>query len=194
MTAHRYPLEALVRASGLSEAALARKVGLSGTTLKQARERGLLEAAADRYAVRVALHPLEVWPEMAQAATVECADESCDVRFAPTRKGHRFCSDLCSNRRRSREWKRKRYAEDPEYAQARREETARYREEAREYVLAAKRRYRAENRDRIRETHRAWRERNRERRREVARRYYEQNREAILAKQREYDRKRRSAA
>jgi lambda repressor-like predicted transcriptional regulator len=190
----RYPLDALVRASGLTEAALARKVGLSGTTLKQARERGLKESAADRYAVRCGLHPLEVWPELAEAAEAVCAADDCDVRFVPSRKGHRYCSSLCANRRRSREWKRKRYAEDPEYAQARRDEAARYRAEARAYVNAQARRWRSENPGRVSETHKAWRERNREHVREAARRYYAENRERILAKQREYDRRKREEA
>lgn len=59
----RYSLQALVDASGLSESTLGRRVRLSGSTLKQAREHGLTERAADRCAVRLDLHPFEVWPD-----------------------------------------------------------------------------------------------------------------------------------
>lgn len=62
--APRYPLADLVAATGLTEAALARDIGLSGTTLKNARENGFSASSADRYAVRAGLHPFEVWPEM----------------------------------------------------------------------------------------------------------------------------------
>lgn len=58
----RYPLDALAAAAGMSEAALGRAVGLSGSTLKKAREWGLVADAADRYAIRAGLHPAEVWP------------------------------------------------------------------------------------------------------------------------------------
>jgi len=96
MGERRYPLQALVDASGLGEDALRRRVGLSGTMLQRAREMGLTDKAADRYAVRVGLHPFEVWPEMVdhgiEDAAVECAERSCSERFIPTRKGHRFCS------------------------------------------------------------------------------------------------------
>lgn len=63
MTARYYPLEALVAASGLSEAAMARRCGLSGTTLKNARANGLRDDAADRHAVRLGFHPSEVWSD-----------------------------------------------------------------------------------------------------------------------------------
>jgi lambda repressor-like predicted transcriptional regulator len=62
----RYPLDALVEASGMTEAALARHVGLSGSTLRVARLKGLTMDAADRYAIRAGLHPLEVWPQLVE--------------------------------------------------------------------------------------------------------------------------------
>ena len=58
-----YPLEALVTASGMTEAALARRVGMSGTLLKNARTYGLREEAADRFAIRAGFHPCEVWDD-----------------------------------------------------------------------------------------------------------------------------------
>lgn len=59
----RFPLAALVNASGMSESALARRLRWSGTTLKAARETGLSEPQADRAAVRLNLHPFEVWDD-----------------------------------------------------------------------------------------------------------------------------------
>jgi hypothetical protein len=117
----RYPLEALVEASGLTEAALGRAVGLSGSTLGKARRHGLREDAADRYAVRAGLHPLEVWTDFGQ---VPCAE--CDGLFAPTRKGHRFCSRLCADRLRSRERYRRNYASSPEFRAAEVERAKRF--------------------------------------------------------------------
>lgn len=105
----RYPLAALVDASGLSEAALGRAVGLSGTTLKNARVRGFLEASADRYAVRAGFHPAEVWPDF---GCEPCALErvfvatrrglllqpGCDVMFRPHRAGHIYHDRKCARK------------------------------------------------------------------------------------------------
>jgi hypothetical protein len=81
----RYPLQALVAASGLTEAELGRRVGLSGSTLKHVREHGLAERSADRYAVRAGMVPSAVWPELLEQAiadvTRECASSDCTNTF-----------------------------------------------------------------------------------------------------------------
>lgn len=59
----RYPLEPLADAVGMTVAALGREVGMSGATRTKVETFGLTEAAADRYAVRLGLHPWEVWQD-----------------------------------------------------------------------------------------------------------------------------------
>lgn len=137
----RFSLQALVDASGLTEAALARQVGLSGTTLKKVREVGLSESAADRSAVRVGFHPGEVWSEWgtAVASEVELARlegrtvrrcVECSADFPALRRDQRFCSKRCRGLHSSREWKRRHpemnrasrrayYAEHGDYERAR---------------------------------------------------------------------------
>ena len=137
----RYSLEALVTASGLTPAALGRKVGLSGSTLQNARARGFSLDAADRYAVRAGLHPLEVWDDF---GLVPCP--VCEGLFAPTRKGHVYCSPRC----RQRVAARKRW-EDPAYRAKRAEYMAGYRREAARVLAAQKRAWREANRERARE-------------------------------------------
>lgn len=109
----RYPLAALVAASGLTEAQLARRVGLSGSTLKMARERGLVERSADRYAVRAGLHPFEVWPEMAD-------EHLADLERVEAERLER-------RRQIARESARRRYHEDPEVRAKRIEAAAAWR-------------------------------------------------------------------
>lgn len=89
----RYPLDALLAATGLTEAALSRLVGLSGTTLVRAREHGLTADAADRYAVRAGFAPVNVWLDY---GLVECARPGCSTLFAPNDKRHRCCKRACS--------------------------------------------------------------------------------------------------
>lgn len=157
-----YPLQSLVSASGLSEAALARRVGLSGTTLKRAREVGLREDAADRYACRAGLTPLEVWPDWGH---VDCAVDGCEVSFVPVRKGHRCCSERCSKIL----YKRTRYRSDPEFAESERQKRRTYYQECIEYERAASR---------------ARHQRDRDRKLAAMRAYYQANREELKAKQR----------
>lgn len=144
----RYPLEALVVASGLSEHQLSVKVGLKGTTLRNARTDGLIERAADRYAVRAGLHPFEVWPEMAEHqledTSTECAAPDCARRFIPTRSGHRFCSRRCGDRTTARI----RYRADSELAERKRAARRRYYAEAGDYERARQRRYDRAQRER----------------------------------------------
>lgn len=138
MTARRYDLASLLEATGLSEAALGRLVGLSGSTLKNARERGLTMEAADRYAVRAGLHPFEVWVSMP-------GDRKRDQWNAAGRR---------------------RWASDPAHRAARAEYMRRYRAEAARSINVQKRRWADANREKVRamnrEATRRWRERKRQ--------------------------------
>lgn len=113
MTDRRFALQALLDVSGLTEAALSRKVGLSGSTLKRARSLGLVEEAADRYAVRAGLLPWLVWPEWMEASieasSIACA--GCDIAFLPARPTQRYCSEPCRLAAKAR----RRWARDAEH-------------------------------------------------------------------------------
>lgn len=141
----RYELAALVAASGLTESQLAIKVKLSGSSLKKARETGLIESAADRYAVRAGFHPYEVWPEMADHALEDAGREcdECDTQFTPNRSHQRFCSQLCQQRNLQRRRQRIKYQTDPDFAARKRALSRRYYEECREYVRAQQQRRRS---------------------------------------------------
>jgi hypothetical protein len=140
----RYPLAALIEASGLSEAALGRLVGMSGTTLTTARRIGLIEAAADRYAIRAGLHPFLVWQDWLEDLTVPCAE--CERPFIPRTRRHRFCMTACKNRQQNRNWYRMRYSTDPQFAEAERVRRAAAYVECAEYEKARERRRRAAKR------------------------------------------------
>jgi len=60
-TSGRWPLTELLAASGMSRNGLARQLRLAGHTLRTASRRGLSDVQADRWAVRLGLHPVEVW-------------------------------------------------------------------------------------------------------------------------------------
>lgn len=175
----RYPLAPLVESTGLSEAAFARSVGLSGSTLKWARQKGLTEEAADRYSCRAGLVPWLIWSDWLDDLELECADEKCRARFVPKRKGMRYCTLQCGKRASDRAAKRRRYREDPEFAAAEREKARRYREGSLRAVRL---------KDALR------RERTREEKRAYMKAYYAANREVLLEKQRIRDRAKRQAA
>lgn len=124
----RYPLAALVEASGMSEAELGRRVGLSGSSLTKARRDGLIESAADRYACRAGLVPWLVWSDWLEDAFVECAAEDCCERFVPRDKANIWCSRRCyqrvkmrryrateAGRENNRKWRKAWYAECAAY-------------------------------------------------------------------------------
>lgn len=136
----RYPLAALLEATGLTESGLTREVGLSGSTLKKAREVGFTADAADRYAVRCGLTPLEVWPDYGQVPCVECGQ-----LFAQTRSTHRYCEWNCA----ARAGRRRRYAEDPAYREQRKAAARRHKEENRRAEQIAGAQYRERNRERL---------------------------------------------
>lgn len=174
----RYPLAALIDASGLSEHALGQRVGLSGTPLIRARRNGLIESAADKYACRLGLVPWLVWSDWLDDAWVKCAAEQCTNQFVPSRKGHRFCSTACYQRDWKARWFRDRYAQDPKFREAQRERA---------------KAYRARSAKALKVKQQAWKAANADRQREYRRAYYLANRERLLAKQREYDRARKAA-
>lgn len=62
-TEERYPLDPLLDALGLrSLNQAAARIGVSGATLYEYRDRGLTAHVADRLAVKAGLHPAMVWP------------------------------------------------------------------------------------------------------------------------------------
>lgn len=152
---HRYPLEPLAAAMGLSMNQACLRLGISGSTQQEYRRRGVTEKVADRLAVRAELVPYEVWPEMADHAIasieVECARTDCATRFVPRRKGMRYCTSTCKDV----EGTRRRRRERPEVAQAARDSAARYRAENRAYVLRREASYQDRNRDQINARQRA---------------------------------------
>lgn len=103
----RYELEPLLRAAGgISLKRLQQTVGFNGPTYRNVRDRGLTPDQADRYAVRLGLHPFEVWPELLDHQIVDaqrsCAATGCANTFMPhAGKGgqnRRYCSDPCRAR------------------------------------------------------------------------------------------------
>lgn len=149
MEPKRYPFAALVEACCMSEAATARMVGLSGTTLGNARRYGLTETAADRYACRAGLVPWLVWTDWLDDCEIECVNPECDARFVPLRKTHRYCTRDCYQREYKREKYRRLYQSDPEFRDAQLAKSRRYREATRDAAKVKKAAYYQRNRDRI---------------------------------------------
>jgi hypothetical protein len=56
-----WPLQPLLDASGLTRTALAARLGVSGSTVLAASQRGLTDRQADEWAIRLGTHPLLVW-------------------------------------------------------------------------------------------------------------------------------------
>lgn len=151
----RYPLSDLIDASGLTEAALGRLVGLSGSSMKQARNLGLVEAAADRCACRAGLVPWVVWSDWLEDAERVCADTSCGRGFVPARMGTIYCSPTCARRVSSRNHARRRYASDPAYRLRKVERNRRYKDETRKSRQVKQRAYYHANADELRAKRRA---------------------------------------
>jgi hypothetical protein len=153
----RYPLAALLEATGLTEYQLtsrlrAKGISFDGTTLKRAREKGLVETAADRYACAVGFVPWLVWPQMRDDIIADCSVpcEECGDPFVPKMKGHRFCAQRCA----SRNWKRRRYQADPEFRARENARTNEYHAAARRAARLYAAAYRKANADRLREKRR----------------------------------------
>lgn len=131
----RYPLQPLLDAAGVTLNGLRQLVPMNGSTYRNAREHGLTEQQADRYACALGLVPWSVWPEWLHDVWQECAHPDCSERFLPHPKGNhrRFCSHRCRrryNERRARElslpsaenkreYRRRYYAENGDYERAR---------------------------------------------------------------------------
>lgn len=165
----RYPLAALVEASGMSENALGEAVGLTGSNLGNARRFGLIEEAADRCACRLGLVPWLVWSDWLDDAGKLCAE--CGERFYPKRSDAKFCTPRCGNRQRQRAYWVQRYASDPEFAEKERARRRRYYIECHAYELASSRRRQALRPSKPNsEAKKAWN-----------RAYYRRNRVRILA-------------
>ena len=139
----RYPLQPLLDAAGITMSRLRDVVAIGGSTYANARRIGLTAEQADRYAVKLGLHPYEVWPEMAddaaKAASVTCPE--CERGFFPVRSSQVYCSKRCRQRLLQREWKRNRYQSDPQFAAAQRAARRAYYAECGEYERARQRRY-----------------------------------------------------
>lgn len=190
----RYRLEPLAEFMRMSVNAVCIEVNVSGTTLRAARCHGITRRLVDRIAGQLKCHPAEIWPEVIdhdiEDHTALC--EECAEPFVPSRKGHRFCSERCSHRRRSRTYVRRRLEIDPNYREARAEYGRRYRAESRRALTAYARWYRQANPDQVRAYDRRYKEANKDRLRELRRARYLRNRDTELANQRVRDAVRRN--
>lgn len=201
----RYPLQPLLdllaeRGVPQSHKQLRMAIGISGTTLNEARTNGLVARAADRYAGRAGVHPAELWPSWFDDALEDdlrrsgkdCAE--CGARFIPRQKGHKYCQALCRNRAVNRAYLRRiraQWTDEQRRAAAARVQA--WRDGLSPAALRAvkvkhkksKARWEAANRDRVRETAA----------RRARERYWSdpEFRERTLARNREADRRRRAA-
>lgn len=132
----RYPVEPLVEFSRLPLDQFRRRVSCSGSTWVDVRERGLTIDVADRWAVKLGIHAVNIWPEMLddliEAVHVPCAAPDCPVTFLPPelgkgQKARRYCSRRCQIRTNAR----RRYQEDAETRERRKAMSNRYRAEVR---------------------------------------------------------------
>lgn len=145
-----YPLGPLAEAMGCTLSEVGRRLGVSGTTWKQYRDRGVSELVADRLATRAGLHAAVIWPEwmndQIERSMRECPE--CGQRFFPVNRRHTFCHKTCGNRARSRKRYRRLYATDPAFAEAERQRRRAMYEACGEYERARQRRYNARRRGR----------------------------------------------
>ena len=152
-----YPLEPLAEALGIERSALARRLGISGSTWKQYRDQGVTEKVADRLAVRAGLHPSEVWPEIVDewisASSGVCPE--CGESFVKTRSSHRFCSDSCRRRPAQRRYYNRKYQTDPEFRQKEKDRASALYYESHAYALRRNLAYKQANRERINAAERA---------------------------------------
>jgi hypothetical protein len=163
----RYPLEALVEASGLTEAALGRAVGLSGSTLVKARRDGLVLDAAERYAHRAQLHVFEVWPEIVEHLEADRLERRRQIARESARRRYQEDPEVRARRIASAATQRVNNARAIRYQPSRQPEARRassavfYRSHA-DRLKADKRAHYEANRDAIRERQRQWWEANKD--------------------------------
>lgn len=138
---HRYPLEPLANTMGLSLHQTCKQLGLSGSTEKEYRARGVTERVADRLAVKAGFSPYDIWPEMIDhiisAAEQPCAWHGCQTPFLPSTPQQKYCTGNC----RRAASQHRRYRDDPDYRARRVAARAAYYAENRDYELARQRRY-----------------------------------------------------
>jgi hypothetical protein len=187
-TGRRYPLSKLLDACDCTEAELVRRLSLKGvhfdgTTLKRAREQGLVERAADRYAARLGWVVWHVWPEWLDDIIADeskaCADTSCGEPFVPNRGNQIYCSAKCARRVTARNYARRKWASDPEWAEKKRVQSRARKAASRRARLIKQRAYYQANRERLLAARRA---------------RHAENREADNAWQRAYRSKKETAA
>lgn len=107
----RYEFAPLAEAMGMTPGALAKELGISGSTWKGYRDHGMSEVVADRRAAQCGLVAYEVWPEM--------RDHSIE--------------DEAARKRKLRTEAQRRWRSKPEVRQRERERRARYYREVAEY-------------------------------------------------------------
>jgi hypothetical protein len=167
----RYPIEPLMALTGKTQFALLEGRRVNSETWSNIRDRGFTPQMADKVACANGFHPSLVWPSWEQdewdELSVECAE--CNERFVPRWPRHVYCSKGCRDAHNVKKYRRRRYAEDPEYRQRVLDKGRAYRAETVRAKRATDARYRAENAEA-----RAERERAR----------YHANRDAILARRR----------
>lgn len=138
----RYPIEpllAILEARGLTTNHH-RILGVSSQGYRVILRSGVTEAAADRAATALGLHPAELWPDWLSELEPSSRCEECRQPFVPNVHNQRFCSRKCRIRVKARNHQRRRYQRDPAWAEKQREKSRRYYEEAGDYVRARQRR------------------------------------------------------
>ncbi len=140
--ARRYPIEPLIAKTGLTPRQFMDEARMSGTAMRRAEEDGLDADQADRYAMRFHWLPYEVWPDYGPDATKIC--KGCDKEFDPKRSDQKFHNRECGKLWNQREWRRQKYANDPEFAERIREQRRTYYAECGDYERARQARYDAE--------------------------------------------------
>lgn len=199
---NRWPAEPLLRLAELRlassvddhapewhapDAHLAALFGVSVRSILSWRDRGMSDMQADRYANRLNLHPVEVWPDFDELSDDEvddlesmpelprCAEPGCNNPVIPS-KNHpnkRYCSKTCRVRAKDR-----RRRQNPEIRERKNARHRAYYIECRDALLAKQR---ARDREKSEE------------RKAYKRAYYLANADVLKAKQRERDAAKREA-
>jgi hypothetical protein len=139
-------LEAATRVVDISRA-----VGSSGAAVGLARRYGLTIDCAERWCDRLGLHPAAVWAhwrfvvaewdDIQHARFGQRPCEECAALFGAIRNNQRFCSPTCSRRWFDRDYRRRKRASDPVYAELNRERRRRYYRQCGDYERARQRAY-----------------------------------------------------
>ena len=134
----RYDFGPLERAVGGPDDQIAEACDVVRRTVQRWRTTGLSYESAVAACEAARLHPAELWPswysDELERLSRTCAAPGCDATFLPENPRRKYCCRTCGQNVAKAKWKRRRYAEDPSYAEARRADSARYYAEARTYV------------------------------------------------------------